>query len=83
MLLESKQLIIDTDTHVTYEIHHNRVEGVVTRWTGHSFDTLATTNSFSHDSLGEVIADLLADAGYSDSCELVDAMGLYPVDLDD
>ena len=82
MLIESKQLIIDADTHVTYEVHHNRVEGIVTRWTGHGFDTIATVNSFCHDSVGEVLVDLLADAGYPDSFELIDAMGLYPVELD-
>ena len=78
MLLETEQKALDAKTHVTWEVYHNRVEAIVTRWNGDDWITLAKVNSFSHDSLGEVISKLLIDAGYENGIMIADWLGLYP-----
>ncbi len=78
MLLSTEQKALDAKTHVTWEVYHNRVEAIVTRWNGDDWITLAKVNSFSHDSLGEVISELLIDAGYENGIMIADWLGLYP-----
>lgn len=82
MLLRANQILLDSRDcdAITYEVHHNRVEATLTRWDGENFLTLATVNSFVHDSLGEVLCGLLVDGGYDGekAVMIIDDLGMWP-----
>lgn len=77
MLITHNQVEIDKNTQLTFETYHNRVEAEVTRWDGENFISLARTNCFAYDTVGEVLAGVLYDAGYDNGIEIIDSLGLY------
>lgn len=75
MLSVETLVLPDNSDVISYEIHHNHVEASLWRLG----ETLASTNCFYYDSLGEVFCGLMIDAGYDPDVATmtIDELGLF------